>query len=152
MNFCRRSHIVHTEAVGKLARDAERLLRESDTCARTLYEDAFRSFVRVGLARERNGSPPQVVAQLVARADHTPAALPLPGRQGLPADGPRCRPARPPARRPAPQDRPPASSKITGHVPATPKAAARAPLAAASWRSTGVRHGQDPHSRQQKVR
>ena len=151
MNFCRRSHIVHTEAVGKLARDAERLLRESDTCARTLYEDAFRSFVRVGLARERNGSPPQVVAQLVARADHTPAALPLPGRARTPGGWPSL-PACPPARRPAPQDRPPASSRITGHVPATPEAAARAPLAAASSRSTGVRHGQDPHSRQQKVR
>jgi hypothetical protein len=44
------------------------LLRESDPCARALYEDAFRRFVRVGLARERNGSPPQVVAQAVARS------------------------------------------------------------------------------------
>ena len=59
---------IHTEAVDKLEWDAEQLLRESNTCARALYEDAFRSFVRVGLARERNGSPPQVVAQLVARA------------------------------------------------------------------------------------
>ena len=53
---------IHTEAVDELARDAERLLRESDACARALYEDAFRSFVRVGLARERNGA--RIVAQL----------------------------------------------------------------------------------------
>jgi NAD(P)-dependent dehydrogenase (short-subunit alcohol dehydrogenase family) len=59
---------IHTEAVDKLDRDAERLLSESDPGARTLYEDAFRRFVRIGLARERNGSPPQVVAQAVARA------------------------------------------------------------------------------------
>ena len=59
---------IHTEAVDKLARDAERLMSESDPSARALYEDAFQRFVRVGLARERNGSPPQVVAQAVARA------------------------------------------------------------------------------------
>ena len=59
---------IHTEAVNKLARDAERLMSESDPSARALYGDAFQRFVRVGLARERNGSPPQVVAQAVARA------------------------------------------------------------------------------------
>ena len=59
---------IHTKAIDKLARDAERLMSESDPSARTLYEDAFQRFVRVGLARERNGSPPQVVAQAVARA------------------------------------------------------------------------------------
>jgi NAD(P)-dependent dehydrogenase (short-subunit alcohol dehydrogenase family) len=63
---------IHTEAVGKLEQDAEALLRESGTGARALYADAFRSFVRIGLARERHGSPPQVVAQLVARALTTP--------------------------------------------------------------------------------
>ena len=42
---------IHTEAVDKLARDAELLLRESDPCARALYEDDFRRFVRIGLAR-----------------------------------------------------------------------------------------------------
>jgi NAD(P)-dependent dehydrogenase (short-subunit alcohol dehydrogenase family) len=59
---------IHTEAVDKLERDAERLMSESDPGARTLYEDAFRRFVRIGLARERNGSPPQVVAEAVVRA------------------------------------------------------------------------------------
>jgi hypothetical protein len=34
---------------------------------------------------------------------------------------------------------------------ATPGATARAPLAAASSRSAGVRQGQDPHTRHQKV-
>jgi NAD(P)-dependent dehydrogenase (short-subunit alcohol dehydrogenase family) len=63
---------IHTEAVDKLDRDAERLMREFSPGARTLYEDAFRRFVRIGLARERNGSPPQVVAQAVARALTTP--------------------------------------------------------------------------------
>ena len=59
---------IHTEAVDKLDRDAERLMREADPRARVLYEDAFRRLVRIGLARERNGSPPEVVAQAVARA------------------------------------------------------------------------------------
>jgi NAD(P)-dependent dehydrogenase (short-subunit alcohol dehydrogenase family) len=59
---------IHTEAVDKLARDAELLLRESDPRARALYEEDFRRFVGIGLARERNGSPPQVVARTVARA------------------------------------------------------------------------------------
>jgi NAD(P)-dependent dehydrogenase (short-subunit alcohol dehydrogenase family) len=63
---------IHTEAVDKLARDAELLLRESDPCGRALYEDDFRRFVRIGLARERNGSPPQVVARTVSRALTTP--------------------------------------------------------------------------------
>lgn len=59
---------IHTEAVDKLDRDAERLMSESDPDTRALYEDAFRRFVRLGVARERNGSPPHVVAQVVARA------------------------------------------------------------------------------------
>jgi hypothetical protein len=59
---------IHTEAVDKLERDAERLLREADPGARRLYEDSYRRFLRVGLARERHGSPPQVVAEAVTRA------------------------------------------------------------------------------------
>jgi NAD(P)-dependent dehydrogenase (short-subunit alcohol dehydrogenase family) len=59
---------IHTEAVDKLERDAERLMSQSDPRVRALYEDTFRRFVRIGLARERNGSPPQVVAHAVARA------------------------------------------------------------------------------------
>jgi NAD(P)-dependent dehydrogenase (short-subunit alcohol dehydrogenase family) len=63
---------IHTEAVDKLERDAERLLRESGPDARRLYADPYRHFLRVGLARERHGSPPEVVAQAVARALTTP--------------------------------------------------------------------------------
>ena len=59
---------IHTEAVDKAERDAERLLREAGPDARSLYADSFRRFLRVGLARERNGSPPQVVAEAVASA------------------------------------------------------------------------------------
>lgn len=58
----------HTQAGDKLGRDAERLMSESTSAARALYEDAFRRFVRIGLARERKGSPPKVAAQTVARA------------------------------------------------------------------------------------
>jgi NAD(P)-dependent dehydrogenase (short-subunit alcohol dehydrogenase family) len=57
---------IHTEAVDKLDRDTERLISASDP--RALYEDALRRFVSIGLARERNGSPPKVVAQAIARA------------------------------------------------------------------------------------
>lgn len=59
---------IHTEAVDKLERDAERLLDEAGPGARRLYADPYRRFLRVGLARERRGSPPQVVAQAVVRA------------------------------------------------------------------------------------
>ncbi len=59
---------IHTQAVDKLERDAEWLLGEADPHARSLYADAFRRFLRVGLARERKGSPPQVVGRAVARA------------------------------------------------------------------------------------
>ena len=77
---------IHTEAVDKLARDAERLLREADPRARALYEDDFRRFVDVGLARERNGSPPRVVAQAVADALTVPRphARYLVGKDALP--------------------------------------------------------------------
>jgi NAD(P)-dependent dehydrogenase (short-subunit alcohol dehydrogenase family) len=59
---------VHTEAVDKVAPAAERLLQQADPGTRGLYEDDYRRFVRIGLARERNGSPPEVVARAVARA------------------------------------------------------------------------------------
>jgi NAD(P)-dependent dehydrogenase (short-subunit alcohol dehydrogenase family) len=59
---------IHTEAVDKLARNAERLLRDAGPRARALYGDDFRRFVSIGVARERNGSPPEVVARVVADA------------------------------------------------------------------------------------
>jgi NAD(P)-dependent dehydrogenase (short-subunit alcohol dehydrogenase family) len=77
---------IHTEAVDKLARNAERLLREADPGARALYGDDYRRFVRIGLARERNGSPPEVVARAVARALTIPRphARYLVGKDSLP--------------------------------------------------------------------
>jgi NAD(P)-dependent dehydrogenase (short-subunit alcohol dehydrogenase family) len=59
---------IHTEAVDKAERDAERLLGQADPGVRALYEDDFRRFLRIGMARERHGSPPEVVARAVARA------------------------------------------------------------------------------------
>ncbi|HEY6708612.1 MAG TPA: SDR family oxidoreductase [Actinomycetota bacterium] len=77
---------IHTEAVDKLERNAERLLRDADPEARALYEDDFRRFVGIGLARERNGSPPRVVARAVAGALTAPRPHPryLVGKDALP--------------------------------------------------------------------
>jgi NAD(P)-dependent dehydrogenase (short-subunit alcohol dehydrogenase family) len=77
---------IHTEAADKLARNAERLLGEAGPRARALYEDDFRRFLGIGLARERNGSPPEVVARAVARALTVPRphARYLVGRDALP--------------------------------------------------------------------
>jgi NAD(P)-dependent dehydrogenase (short-subunit alcohol dehydrogenase family) len=63
---------IHTEAVDKLEVDAERLMSEADPAQRALYEDAFRRMVQTGVGRERNGSPPEVVASAVAHALTTP--------------------------------------------------------------------------------
>jgi NAD(P)-dependent dehydrogenase (short-subunit alcohol dehydrogenase family) len=77
---------IHTEAVDKLERNAERLLRDAGPEARALYEDDFRRFVGIGLARERNGSPPRVVARAVAGALTVPRPHPryLVGKDALP--------------------------------------------------------------------
>jgi NAD(P)-dependent dehydrogenase (short-subunit alcohol dehydrogenase family) len=77
---------IHTEAVDKVTRNAERLLEGAGAGARALYEDDFRRFLRIGLARERNGSPPRVVARAVARALTVPRPRPryLVGRDSLP--------------------------------------------------------------------
>ena len=99
--------MIHTEAGDKLGRDAERLMSESTSAARALYEDAFRRFVRIGLARERKGSPPKVVAQTVARADRAPAPRPLRGRQGFAPDShPRRGRGHARGRNAAPEDQP----------------------------------------------
>ena len=77
---------IHTEAVDKLERNADQLLREAGPEARALYEDDFRRFVGIGLARERNGSPPRVVARAVAGALTVPRPHPryLVGKDALP--------------------------------------------------------------------
>jgi NAD(P)-dependent dehydrogenase (short-subunit alcohol dehydrogenase family) len=113
---------IHTEAVDKLERDAERLLGEADPHAHSLHADTFRRFLRVGLDRERNGSPPQVVARAVARAltVSRPHARYLVGKDSRRMAVVAAALPTPPARRPAPQDRPPAGTRITGHVLAQP--------------------------------
>ncbi|MDR0342152.1 MAG: SDR family oxidoreductase [Nocardiopsaceae bacterium] len=77
---------VHTEAVGKLARDAGQLLLEAGPGARELYEGAFRRMLRTGLSREEHGSPPDDVAQVVAHAlaARSPRARYLAGKDARP--------------------------------------------------------------------
>lgn len=59
---------IRTEAVQRVEPDAERLLAQADAPSRALYEQAFRAFLAVGLAREHAGSPPEAVAKTIARA------------------------------------------------------------------------------------
>ena len=59
---------IRTEAVHRVERDAERLMARSAAPARALYENAFRAFLEVGVAREHAGSPPEAVARTIARA------------------------------------------------------------------------------------
>src|SRR5438105_265133 len=59
---------INTEAVQRVERDAEWLMAESDVGSRALYEHAFCAFLKIGLARERAGSPPEAVARTIARA------------------------------------------------------------------------------------
>jgi NAD(P)-dependent dehydrogenase (short-subunit alcohol dehydrogenase family) len=63
---------VHTEAVGKLENDAARLMSQASPAQRALYEEAFGHLVDTFAARHRNGSPPEVIAGVVARALTTP--------------------------------------------------------------------------------
>ena len=59
---------IRTEAVQRVEPDAERLMARAAAPSRALYEQAFRAFLTVGLAREHAGSPPEVVAKTIARA------------------------------------------------------------------------------------
>jgi NAD(P)-dependent dehydrogenase (short-subunit alcohol dehydrogenase family) len=63
---------IRTEAVQRVEPDAERLMAQADAPARALYEPAFRAFLKVGLAREHSGSPPEVVAKTIAHALSAP--------------------------------------------------------------------------------
>jgi NAD(P)-dependent dehydrogenase (short-subunit alcohol dehydrogenase family) len=93
---------VRSEAVGKLERDAARLMSQASPAQRDLYEEAFGHLVDTFAARHRHGSPPEVIATTVARALTTPrpraryltgkdsrrmailaAALPAPGLDAL---------------------------------------------------------------------
>jgi NAD(P)-dependent dehydrogenase (short-subunit alcohol dehydrogenase family) len=59
---------IHTEAVGKLENDAERVLDQLDERSRARYAAGYRSMVRSMAARERAGSEPDVVAKAVCHA------------------------------------------------------------------------------------
>ena len=62
---------VRSEAVGKLDRDAARLMNQASPAQRALYEEAFGHLVDTFAARHP-GSPPEVIAGVVARALTTP--------------------------------------------------------------------------------
>lgn len=59
---------IHTDAVGKVEADAKRVLREMTDEDRRLYATAYQSMTKRALARERDGSHPDVVARMVLRA------------------------------------------------------------------------------------
>jgi NAD(P)-dependent dehydrogenase (short-subunit alcohol dehydrogenase family) len=59
---------IHTEAVDKVEDDAERVLQQFDEVQRARYEASYRSMTQGAVARERDGSRPQAVADVVLRA------------------------------------------------------------------------------------
>jgi len=59
---------IHTEAVEKVAADADRVRETLEGTSGARYAVSYRTMTRKGLARERNGSSPQVVAHTVLRA------------------------------------------------------------------------------------
>ena len=63
---------IHTEAVDKLARDSEHALSDFGPDGRRLYGDVFRRVMTKGIALERAGSSPDIVAAAVARALSAP--------------------------------------------------------------------------------
>ncbi|GIH18882.1 SDR family oxidoreductase [Rugosimonospora africana] len=59
---------IRTDAIDKLKRDAERVVDEFPPGTQALYRFTYPEMVRRALAQERRGSPPDVVAQVVAKA------------------------------------------------------------------------------------
>ena len=59
---------IHTDAIDKLERDAQRTADEFPVDAADLYRDSYLGMVDAALARERRGSPPVVVADVVLKA------------------------------------------------------------------------------------
>jgi NAD(P)-dependent dehydrogenase (short-subunit alcohol dehydrogenase family) len=59
---------ISTAAVGKVEFEAERVLQRLDRVQQTRYGAAYRSMIHRAMAREKNGSSPQVVADVVLRA------------------------------------------------------------------------------------
>lgn len=64
---------IRTDAVAKLARDAEVALQQFGTEGRALYGAAFQAMTSRAVAREAHGSPPEVVAAAVVWAIESPA-------------------------------------------------------------------------------
>jgi NAD(P)-dependent dehydrogenase (short-subunit alcohol dehydrogenase family) len=59
---------INTPAADKVARDAASAMAAASPQGRALYEDTFSAMLTVMLRREKSGSPPDVVADTVARA------------------------------------------------------------------------------------
>jgi NAD(P)-dependent dehydrogenase (short-subunit alcohol dehydrogenase family) len=60
--------LVHTEAAGKLQRDAEETVRSLPESGRRLYGATFTAMIRRAVKQEKDGSPPTVIADAVVRA------------------------------------------------------------------------------------
>lgn len=58
---------IHSEAVGKLARDAEKALESFSAQGRALYGAAFQSMSSAAVERSAAGSSPDVAAQTISR-------------------------------------------------------------------------------------
>lgn len=63
---------IHTEAVGKVEADSERVLERLRADGHTRYAAAYRATTRRALSREKAGSSPDVVARTVLRALSAP--------------------------------------------------------------------------------
>ena len=59
---------IRTDAVGKLRSDAAQLISQADPGQRALYEDSFQRMVAAFTALHDKGSPPDEVANVIARA------------------------------------------------------------------------------------
>jgi NAD(P)-dependent dehydrogenase (short-subunit alcohol dehydrogenase family) len=63
---------IRTDAVAKLERDAAAALQQFGPEGRALYGPAFQEMTKRAVAHEARGSPPEVVAAVVARAIESP--------------------------------------------------------------------------------
>jgi NAD(P)-dependent dehydrogenase (short-subunit alcohol dehydrogenase family) len=59
---------IRTDAIGKLERDAARVVDGFPAGSQDLYRATYQEMIRRALVRERHGSPPDVVARSVAEA------------------------------------------------------------------------------------
>jgi NAD(P)-dependent dehydrogenase (short-subunit alcohol dehydrogenase family) len=59
---------ISTPAVDDLRHDSEAVIQQFSPEGRQRYEQSFRNFVQTTVAREKSGSPPEVVAQTVLKA------------------------------------------------------------------------------------